>query len=194
MVSDSPRAAGLVERPAAPGETQESSEQSPIDVLGGLWWVVHTKARNEKALATDLDHLGVGYFLPLARVRRRWGGRTATVRVPLFPGYLFLCGGYEERYATLMTHRAANVIEVGDQEGLRHDLRQIYRTVTGELPVDLFPGIRRGRRCRVVAGSLKGVEGVVLQRRSVCRVYVAVTILGQSAEVEIDPGLLEAVD
>jgi hypothetical protein len=60
--------------------------------------------------------------------------------------------------------------------------------------VDLYPGLRRGRRCRVVAGSLKGVEGVVLRRRGLYRVYVGVEALGQSAELEIDPSLLEVIE
>ncbi len=168
--------------------------ESPIDTLRGQWWVVHTKARNEKALAANLDSLNISYFLPLARVRRRYGRRVTQVRMPLFPGYLFLCGGAHERYATLMTHRAANVIDVADQERLKADLRQIYRAVNSEVPVDLYPGIRRGRRCRIVGCSLAGLEGVVLRRRGVCRVYLAVESLGQSAEVEIDPGLLEVIE
>ena len=31
-----------------------------IDTLLGDWWVVHTKARNEKALGSDLEKLGIG--------------------------------------------------------------------------------------------------------------------------------------
>lgn len=167
---------------------------SPVDTLVGVWSLVHTKPRNEKALAGHLAKLGIGFFLPLARCSRRYGGRTVQVQIPLFPGYLFLCGGEEERYATLTTHRAVNVIRVANQEGLKEELRHLYRVTTSEEPVDLYPGIRRGRRCRVIRGILKGLEGVVLRRRDVCRVYVAIEILGQSAEVEIDPSLLEPID
>ena len=166
----------------------------PIDALKGRWWVVHTKPRNEKALAADLDRIGIGCFLPLARVKRQYGGRTTYVRIPLFPGYPFLSGGEEERYATLMTHRAANVIRVVDQERLSTDLTHIYRVVASEEPVDLYPAIRSGRRCRVLRGPLKGLEGVVLLRRDVSRVYVSVDVLGQSAELEIDVSLLEVLE
>lgn len=178
----------------APDARLADSAESPIDAFDGQWSVLHTMARNEKALAADLSKRGIGFFLPLAHVRRRYGGRSVHLRIPLFPGYLFLCGGIDERYVALTTHRVANVLEVLDQEGLKADLRQIYRTVCSDVPVDLYPGIRRGRRCRVTGGSLRGLEGVVLRRRDLCRVYLAVAILGQSAEVELDPGLLEIIE
>ena len=80
-----------------------------------------------------------------------------------------------------------------NQERLKADLRHIYRVVASEEPVDLYPGIRQGRRCRVMRGPLNGLEGVVLRRRDVSRVYVSVDMLGQSAEVEIDVSLLETI-
>ena len=166
----------------------------PPDQFRGRWWLVHTKPRNEKALAENLRRLGIGHFLPLAQFKSRQGRRSIAVEVPLFSGYLFLCGEEEERYATLDTRRAVNVIRVADQEGLRAELASIHRMVSSDQPVDVYPGIRRGRRCRVARGSLKGLEGVVIRRRSQCRVYVAVEILGQSAEVEIDAGLLEVIE
>jgi transcriptional antiterminator RfaH len=158
------------------------------------WWLVHTKPRNEKALSRDLERMGIGHFLPLAKVERRYGDRAAAVRIPLFAGYLFLCGGPDERYAVLMTHRAAGVYGVANQQRLKADLRQIHRVTSGEEAVDVYPGIQCGRRCRVARGSLQGLEGVVLMRKGKCRVYVAVEILGQSAEVEIDAAMLEVMD
>lgn len=168
---------------------------SPIELLPGPWWVVHTKARNEKALAASLERLRIGYFLPLVNTRRRYGGHTVWLQLPLFPSYLFLAGEEEDRYATLMTHRAAAVIRVTDQERLKKELIQIYRlTVSSEATINLYPSLRRGHRCRVVRGSLAGLEGVILQRRDQCRMYVGIEALGQSAELEIDPSLLEALD
>lgn len=165
-----------------------------MDAACGDWWVVHTKPRQEKALAEDLTKLRISHFLPLVSTRRKTAGRTIQRYLPLFPSYLFLSGGGDERYATLMTHRVVNVIPVHDQEQIRQDLQQIYRVVCSEAPVDLYPAIRQGRRCRVTGGPLAGLEGTVLRRRDVCRVYVGVQVLGQSAELEIDPALLEVIE
>ncbi|MBN1491093.1 MAG: UpxY family transcription antiterminator [Phycisphaerae bacterium] len=169
-------------------------ESNPIDRHLGEWWVVHTKARQEKALAADLERRGIGHFLPLSHSIRRHGGRKVHVELPLFPSYLFLCGDYGARYNTLMTHRAAHVIEVVDQEKLKHELQQVYRVLVSEHPIDLYPRLRRGERCRVTRGSLRGVEGVMLRRGGACRIYLGVEALGQSAELEIDPSCVEAID
>jgi hypothetical protein len=83
---------------------------------------------------------------------------------------------------------------VADQERLKADLRHIHRVVVSKEPVDLYPRLRRGCRCRVITGTLAGLEGVVLRRRGLWRVYVGVEFLGQSAELEIDPMLLEVID
>ena len=170
------------------------AELCPVDALAGEWLLVHTKARQEKALADDLERMGIGHYLPLVRLRRRYGGRTIQVQMPLFPSYVFLCGGDEERYTTLMTHRAARVINVVDQERLKTELRQVYRVTMSKESVNLYPAIRPGRRCRVTRGSLAGLEGVVLRRRGVCRVSIGVDALGQSAELEIDPSLIEIIE
>ena len=168
--------------------------QSPIDVFIGQWWLVHTKSRNEKALAKDLSKIGIDYFLPIVCRKRRYGHRITDVQIPLFPSYLFMCGGEDERYATLMTHRAASVINIVDQNRIKKELRHVYRITISDEPADLYPAIKKGRRCRVVGGSLKGLEGVVIRRRDLCRVYVGVEALGQSAELEIDPSLLEIIE
>ncbi|MGB2987141.1 MAG: transcription termination/antitermination NusG family protein [Phycisphaerae bacterium] len=192
MIAETVQSPGLPSGQA--GSTITTPHGGGIDSLQGRWWVLHTKARNEKATAADLDKMHINYFLPLVECRRTSGGRTRSVRIPLFPGYVFLCGGLEDRLAVLRTNRVANVLEVTDQERLKVDLRQIYRVIESEVPVDLHPQLRRGRRCRVTGGTLVGLEGVVLRRRGLWRVYVGVEFLGQSAELEIDPMLLEVID
>ena len=165
-----------------------------VDSFIGRWWVLHTKARNEKAVAAALGRLRIQHFLPLVQLTRTCGGRVRRTEIPLFPGYVFLCGGPEDRLAALKTNRIANVLDVADQKQLKYDLHHISRAVQGDEPIDLYPGLRTGCRCRVTSGSLSGLEGVVIRRRGLWRVYVGIDFLGQSAELEIDPAMLEMTD
>ena len=182
-------AATEIVRPSEIGEAR-----STIDAFEGRWFVLHTRARQEKAVAEDLGRLNIRHFLPLVRYRRIHGGRVRPVSIPLFPGYVFMCGRDEDRVAALRTHRVANILSVADQERLKADLRQIQRVVESNEPVDLFPRLRKGTRCRVIRGTLSGIEGVVLRRRGPWRVYVGVDFVGQSAELEIDPSFLAIID
>jgi transcriptional antiterminator RfaH len=184
-----------VEAPETGSGVFECLDRTPLDSFTGRWFVLHTRSRSEKAVAEDLDRMRVPHFLPLVRKPRAYAGRVRrVVDLPLFPGYVFVCGDGDSREAALRTNRVAHVLDVPDQEGLVGDLRQVWRVVHGEEPVDLYPRIRRGARCRVKSGSLAGLEGVVVRRQGPWRVYVGVDFVGQSAELEIDPESLELLD
>lgn len=193
-VGPMPPGAANTDRTQVVTRSEPIAGHSPIDEFAGRWYVLHTRARNEKAVSSDLDRLEIRHFLPLVRHRRTYGGRTRSVEIPLFPGYVFLCGADEDRDAAIRTNRVANILSVADQDRFRDDLRQIYRIVHSDEPVDLYPRLRKGSRCRIVSGTLSGLEGVVLRRRGPWRIYVAVHFLGQSAELEIDSALLEIID
>lgn len=165
-----------------------------IEQIRGLWWVAHCRPRQEKALARELASADVAYFLPLYEVRRTSRGRSWTARLPLFPGYLFFCGGETARLSALRTNRVVRLIPVPDQARLVSELSGIHRLIASGLGVDPYPGLSAGARCRVRSGPLQGAEGTVVRRRDKVRFVVHVTILGQGAAVEIDGGKLEALD
>jgi len=168
-----------------------------VDVLtswDGRWWVLHTKPRQERVVTRTLAAGGVRHFLPLIRRRRIYGRRRVDFTTPLFPGYVFLCGDEADRLAALQTKRVARVLDVCDQDRFRQELAHVGRIVDGDTPAELYPGLRAGVRCQVISGSLAGLEGIVLRRRGPWRVYVSVTFLGQSAELEIEPDRLRLLD
>lgn len=179
------------EQPAGPAADSDAVSFSNAQ---GDWWVVHTRARNEKAIAESLAKWDIEHFLPLTRTVRTYGRRRVTSEIPLFPGYLFLCGGLHECDFAWKTNRVAQILRVENQKQLCGELAQIQRVVASDLPVDVYPSLRPGRHCRIISGSLYGVEGVVIRRRNVCRVFVAATFVGQSAVVEVDAASVEVLD
>ena len=185
--------ARLSDRTRCPSMMRESDIR--IEECPGCWWLLHTKPRNEKALARDLYDCGLNYFLPLVTAARRYGRRRVELLIPLFPGYLFLrCLSEDERFAALTTSRVVRMIEINDQACIRTELEQLRRVLTAGKKMDLYPSIKRGRRCRVMSGSLKGLEGVVTTRRNNGRIFLSVGALGQSAMVNIDVACLEPID
>jgi transcription termination/antitermination protein NusG len=159
----------------------------------GRWWVVHTRARNEKQVAAALAARDVCYYLPVVRVQRTYAKSRFTFDIPLFSCYLFLCGDRECCEVALRTHRVAGILHVADQDELRAELQHICRVLESGQTIELYPALQIGQRCRVTAGPLRGVEGVVVRHGGRCRMYLAVSMLGQSAMVELDAALLTAV-
>jgi transcriptional antiterminator RfaH len=166
-------------------------EEAQFDLIDGLWWVVHTKPRQEKALARDLLRSSIPYFLPMYEARRRSRGRSWKAVLPLFPGYVFFCGDEDDRLKVLETGRVAKLIPVRDQARLVAELSSLRRVMEAGLGVDPYPALKTKSRCRVRSGPLQGMEGQVVRRKGKARFIVTISILGQGASVEIDGNELE---
>ena len=162
--------------------------------FAGQWWVAHTKSRNEKALAHDLISREISYFLPMSWKVRRKSRRTIKSLLPLFGGYLFFCGDENQRTELFRTDRVANLIEVIDQQKLLDELVQIERVLNTGEPLVPHGYIKIGQKCRVIAGPLMGLQGIVVTTKSATRLVLQVDILGQAASVEIDIDMIELVD
>ncbi len=160
----------------------------------GLWWVAHTKSRNEKALAHDLINRDINYFLPMSwKVTHRTGRKIRSL-LPLFSGYLFFCGNENQRLGVLRTNRVANLIEVNDQEKLLGELLDIEQALRAGAVLTPHRYIKAGQRCRVLSGPLVDLQGIVLKTKTVTRLVLQVDMLGQAASVEIDTDLIEPIE
>src|SRR3989304_5351998 len=162
--------------------------------FAGLWWVAHTKSRNEKALAHDLTRKNISYFLPMTNKVHRRKGRTMRSLLPLFSGYLFFCGEENQRIELLRTNRVANLIEVKDQKKLLDELLQIEQALRAGAPFTPYKYIKAGQRCRVMAGPLAELYGVVVKSKNTTRLVLQIDMLGQAASVEIDIDMIEFLD
>ncbi len=158
------------------------------------WYALHTKARQEKALARTLLASGIEHYLPLHdRVRYR-GRRKVVVHEPLFASYLFLRGTKESTYTAVATKRVANVIAVADQAQFVHELTQLRRALAAGAELGPYGFLSVGRRARVTAGPFKDIEGLVEAWHKSNRLVLQIQALGRAASLEIDAGLLEPVD
>src|ERR1043166_6488695 len=60
------------------------------DSLPTRWYAAHTCANHEKRVREHLEQKSVESFLPTYESIRRWKDRRMRLRLPLFPGYLFV--------------------------------------------------------------------------------------------------------
>ena len=168
-------------------------EGAQFDLVEGLWWVAHTKPRQEKALARYLLRSSTPYFLPMYEAKRRSRGRSWKTSLLLFPGYVFFCSDEPGRITALESGRIANMIPAQDQAALVDELSSLQRVMEAGLGIDPYPALKTESRCRVRSGPLQGMEGQVLRRQGKAKFIVTITILGQGASVEIDGNELEPI-
>jgi transcriptional antiterminator RfaH len=158
------------------------------------WWALYTRPRQEKSLARALVQMELPFYLPLVKKRNLIRGREVVSLLPLFQGYLFLYGDNEERLRSLTTKRVAQVVPVNDPERLVSDLRRIQQLIESGEPLTIESRLSAGRRVRIRAGAMQGLEGTVVVRRGQSRLLVAIDFIQQGASVAIDDYLLESLD
>jgi transcriptional antiterminator RfaH len=167
------------------------STRAPMEAV---WWCLHAKPRQEKAVGRELHKLGLSFYLPqVLKEDRTPQGRKIRSVVPLFPGYLFLLGDHAARLAALRGNRLVSVLEVRDQLSLERDLRQIHTMLASGIPVGPEPGIPVGARVRICTGPLTGVEGTVIRRGRRDQFVAVVRFLGRGAIVDLEDWQVEQI-
>ena len=163
------------------------------DAAERRWWVLHTKARQEKALSRELYARQTPFFLPVVSRRTNRGKRATLSYVPLFLGYVFIHGTETERVDTLKTNRVSRIIDVPDPDCLVDDLQRLHRLILADAPLTVESRLTAGDQVRVRSGVFQGIEGRVLERRGKTRLLVAIDFLQRGASVELDDCILEPI-
>ena len=153
-----------------------------------VWWALYTRHQHEKTVAQNLTNKGFDVFLPLYESTRRWRDRTKNLCLPLFPCYVFLRGGLSRRSMVVTTPGVHMILYNGERVAVIPDaeMNAIRLAVSGPARVEPHPFLQCGERVRVTRGSLSGVEGVLLRKKSVYRLVLSVEMLAQSVAVEIN--------
>jgi transcription antitermination factor NusG len=153
------------------------------------WYAIKTRARHEKRVRDQLMQRDFDTFLPVCDTWRQWKDRKKKIELPLFPGYCFARFPLVERLRVLNVLGVADLVSInGRPEPVREDeLAAIQQLVSTKLHYDPHPFLEEGMDVEVVRGPLAGVRGKLLRKDRVTRLVLAVTLVKQSAVVEIHP-------
>ncbi len=159
------------------------------------WWAIYTRHQHEKVVAEMLELKGLEVFLPLYQSVRRWKDRKKLLSLPLFPCYVFVRGSFNRRLQVVTTPGVHMILSHGERAAVipEEEIDAIRRTVESSSRVEPHPFLRCGERVRVTRGSLEGVEGILVRKKSLYRLVLSVNMLAQSVAVEIDASDVEPV-
>jgi transcriptional antiterminator RfaH len=151
-----------------------------------VWWVIHTKPRQEKSIIRQLRKNAVPFYLPLISRRSVISGRAVISHVPLFPSYVFLFGDREERITALATGRVVRVLDVAEQQDLWRDLSQVKQLIDTGAQIRPEGRLSAGTSVEISSGPLAGLKGTILNELSRQRFVVWVDFMQQGASVLLD--------
>lgn len=175
--------------PTAPAENPHSPQKQ--------WFAVYTAYRQEQRVADHLRSLSIEHYLPTYRAQPRWIDLSkATSGLPLFPCYVFVHIGREQRVPVLAVPGVLWM--VGDSGAQPTPLPQLeidtLRATLDPSRVEPHPYLAAGPRVRIRAGALAGLEGVLVQRRNSMRVVISLELIMQSIAVEVSADDIEYLD
>jgi transcription antitermination factor NusG len=146
------------------------------------------KSNREKITAVALRNQGYEEFVPVFRRSRRSLGRTKTIELPLFPGYVFSRFDKNNRLPILMLPSVLHVVGIGKEPVPIDSVEIASIRVIASSPffAEPWPFIDVGERVQVVSGPLTGAQGVILSVKNKYRLIASMTLLQRSIAVEID--------
>ena len=160
------------------------------DILMPAWYVLHTKSRFENVVDEGLRKKAINVFLPKVTVQSRRKDRKKMIRVPLFPGYVFVQSDLNPNQHLDILKTVGAVRLIGDHQGpisvMEETIESLKIMTNTDQPISTGTQFQRGERVMVVNGPFSGVIGIFERYRGTDRIVVHIEALGQFAAVEVD--------
>ena len=174
-------------------------EGSPGNATGAgthrHWLAAYTKARHEFVVARQLESKAVAFLLPTYVRSARWSDRVKRVKAPLFPSYVFVHVGDDERVRVLQTTGVVNIVSMaGRPAPLRDEELAVLRECVAR-PYEVEPHVflQVGQQVRVKHGPFEGWQGILTYKKNAARLVVSIEQIMQSVSVDLDGADVEAV-
>ena len=158
-----------------------------------LWYAAYTTANHEKRVAEQLAVRSVEHFLPKYASVRRWKDRRVRLELPLFPGYVFVRLALRDRLQVLKIPGVAKLVGFnGTPTALpEEEITALRASLASGVRAEPHPYLTAGRRVRIKAGPLTGLEGILLHRKGNVQVVLSVDLLQRSISIDMDLADLE---
>jgi transcription antitermination factor NusG len=160
------------------------------------WFAAYTTPRHEKHVAEMLAERNIESFLPLYRTVRQWKKSSpVTLEMPLFPCYLFVHIRRAARGTVLGLPGVVSIVGSAKEPWPLPELEiEALQLGVQTGKVEPHPYLNVGDKVRIKAGSMAGVEGILVRRRNQMRFVLTLDAIMRSVSVEVDADDLEAVE
>jgi transcription termination/antitermination protein NusG len=181
----------MIEQPDLSMDAETVSQRPDLDsLLVPKWYALYTRSRFEKKMLGELTDRRIEVFLPMREVLSRWKDRKKRIWMPLFPGYIFLnhIDTPENRFRILNMPGAVRFVGFeGHANAIPEEqILSVRKFLETNIAVDPYPYVQVGSRVEVIAGPLKGIRGLLVEKRGRFRFVIQVDLIRQAVSVEID--------
>jgi len=175
------------------GAVKQLCETISVELREIHWYAAYTSANHEKRVAEQLSQRRVECFLPLYESVRRWKDRRVKLKMPLFPGYVFVRIALIDRLCVQQVRGVARLVGFGGMPAALPDeeMRLLQTSLERGVRAKPHPFLTVGMRVRVKGGPMVGLQGILKRRKSKARLIVSIELIQSSMAVEVDESDLE---
>jgi transcription antitermination factor NusG len=159
------------------------------------WYAVCTRSNHERRVAVQLAERGIENFLPQYESVRRWKDRKVHLKLPLFPGYVFVHLALQFRLRVLQVPGVACLVGFAGRPAAvpEEEFAKIREFLKQGLRAEPHRCLQAGRLVIVRRGPLQGMEGIILRRKNSCRLVISLQLIRRAIAVDVDLADVEAV-
>lgn len=162
------------------------------DAPGSAWYALWTNSHCEQLVDDQLASQGVCSFLPKIDTWSKRRGVRRLIKVPMFPGYLFLRQAMDKD-SYIRVRKVRGVVSVLGERWDRlapipdEEIDAIRSVAESHQRVMPFPYLKEGQRARISSGPLTGIEGILVESKPQRGLLVlSVHLLQRSVAVVVD--------
>jgi transcription termination/antitermination protein NusG len=160
------------------------------------WYVVYAWLRNEARIESALQNKGIETYLPRVIVPSRRRDRKVLLKLPVFPGYLFVHSHLETAVYHEIIKQPGVICILGNNGKLVPvpdiQIQSLKAIMASDKPYYPLAHLEIGKQVRIIDGPLSGVVGIIKkQREKKRRIVVAVELFKRSLAVELDDESVE---
>ena len=162
------------------------------------WYLVQTRAKQEKIAEDNLQRQGYTIFLPVQQQVRRKSGRWQDREEPLFPGYLFIqINKHQQNTAPIRSTRGVlKLVRFGiELQPMPDEIVDAIRrrVMSAQLKAHHLP-LKKGDRVKITGGSFQGMEAIFQAESGARRVELLLEMLGRKHKVNMERDEIGPID
>lgn len=177
--------------------SHHGSNHASLSALNGshIWYVVHTKPRQEVLALENLERQGYCCYLPKFRSKRAMASKLIVIDEPMFPRYLFI--GVDQLFEAKgsspirSTRGVHELVRFGSQPA-QIDFELLNAIYEREVAQQRQPNnpFKVGDRVKVVNGPLAGIESIYQAKSGEERSMILLRLLNRPVTVKVSTAQL----
>jgi len=161
------------------------------------WYAFYTKPRHEFKAATQLESIGMEYYLPTITRLKQWSDRKKKVTEPIMRSYIFIKCDERGRHNALQQKQIVSTVSFGGVPAIIPDwqIENLRKLLEYNPKVFISNVLEAGTRVKIMDGPFSGVEGIVCYHQKERTLAVTIETLHRSIMVILPPeSVIKKVD